>query len=913
MTVLDELTAAAERDPQRPFLRWWAWTPHDCEPVTLTYRDEVRVVGGLASWLRGAGVGVGARIAAVLPNGPDLVHLWFATAALGAVFIPLDPRLTAPELSGLLASARPDLLLVSPERGELPSGEARVVTVGDGQPDLGRRAVEEAAGWRPRSVSARLPAAVLYTSGSTGQPKGVLLTQESLLVPARHMASRLGLTADDVLLHVLPLHHMAGLSFLSTGVAAGATVALRPRFSGSRFWSDAVTGQATVVRHLGEMMAVLCHQPPGPDDTRHQLRLAYGAGASPAVAATFTERFGVRTLQGYGLSETNTVLCGDPDSPPDVLGTALPHLQVRLVDAGGTEVIGTGVGELQVHRNPALTLGYLAAPRLTARAFHGPWFRTGDLVSRGSDGQLRFISRNQDVIRRRGENIDPAEIERAVESTPGVRRAAAVGVAGELCGTEIQVFVETDPAARVNAADIRDRCAELLAPFKRPGLITAVPRLPLTRTSKVDKPKLRRWAADASVAAGLPGRLAVLQALGLEIEHRAAELEQLAQTMLPYPRSVIRADIALAGRRLAAFGSLLPGLAGRHPIGTTALSLPGNAILSNPVAAVGSSYLAGNRTLARFQRRRAEWAAVVAKLLTAALGDTVQTSDQSGQRFIETALADDAVQVLMVFGDDRWAAGYETAARRTGTKFIFEGPGKDPFLVLDPALAGPAAEAAAVSGLYNAGQACTAPERLYVINEAYPEFTDALVAAVEGMSAGHPREAGTQIGPLDQSGAARVLRQLQGAAAAGARVVSGGAASPLIVNGEQRVLVTPAVVTDAQHSMSLLREETFGPVLPVVRVGSAEEALRLAEDSPYGLSATVYGGPPWVRSQLAMTHGDVYRDETWLNRRVRAPVAPHGGRRRSGWIWEWRGDQFIRRDGPVRTTTEFSRPTPNQD
>jgi succinate-semialdehyde dehydrogenase/glutarate-semialdehyde dehydrogenase len=125
------------------------------------------------------------------------------------------------------------------------------------------------------------------------------------------------------------------------------------------------------------------------------------------------------------------------------------------------------------------------------------------------------------------------------------------------------------------------------------------------------------------------------------------------------------------------------------------------------------------------------------------------------------------------------------------------------------------------------------------------------------------------------------------------------------------VLVTPAVVANAEQDMALLREETFGPVLPVVPVASAEEAVRLAEDSRYGLTATVYGGPSWVRSQLGTSHGEVFRDETWLDRRERAPVAPYGGRRESGWVWEWRDDQFVRRDGPRLLVTELSRPTEN--
>jgi acyl-CoA reductase-like NAD-dependent aldehyde dehydrogenase len=123
-------------------------------------------------------------------------------------------------------------------------------------------------------------------------------------------------------------------------------------------------------------------------------------------------------------------------------------------------------------------------------------------------------------------------------------------------------------------------------------------------------------------------------------------------------------------------------------------------------------------------------------------------------------------------------------------------------------------------------------------------------------------------------------------------------------------MVAPTVLVDVDHGMDVMRVETFGPVLPVLAVDSAEQAVALAEDSPYGLSATVYGGPDWVPARLARSHGTVYREETWLDHRARLPVAPYGGRRRSGWVWEWRADQFVRRDGPRSTITELSVPHP---
>jgi betaine-aldehyde dehydrogenase len=397
-------------------------------------------------------------------------------------------------------------------------------------------------------------------------------------------------------------------------------------------------------------------------------------------------------------------------------------------------------------------------------------------------------------------------------------------------------------------------------------------------------------------------RLAAVHALGAAVTARAAELEEAALAVLPFPRRIIRADIALAAQRLAAFDELVPELADRRPVGTVALALPGNAIISNPVAAVGSAYLAGNRILLRFPQRRKRWSDTVVELLREAFGAALEARAVPGPDFIDSALADPDVDVLMVFGADDWMLPYEETARGTGTKVIFEGPGKDPFLVLAGADVPAAAAAAAASGCYNAGQACTAPERFYVADTLYDRFVEELVAAADALPVGDPADETTWVGPLPATDADRVRRQLADAVEAGARVLTGGPGHPMATE----TVVPPTVVVDVDHRMELLRAETFGPVLPVLAVGSDEQAVALAEDSPYGLSATVYGGPAWVAAHLARSHGDIYRNETWLDRRVRLPVAPYGGRRRSGWVWEWTADQFVRRDGPRLTVTELS-------
>ncbi len=382
------------------------------------------------------------------------------------------------------------------------------------------------------------------------------------------------------------------------------------------------------------------------------------------------------------------------------------------------------------------------------------------------------------------------------------------------------------------------------------------------------------------------------------VTERAPELVAAAQESLPFPHRVVRGDVELAARRLAGFDQLLAQLAGRRGLGTVAINLPGNAILSNPVATVGSAVLAGNRVRLRFPRRRKQWAEVLAELFSDAFGSAVELVDHTGPGFLADGFADPEVAALVVFGSDEWMLGYREQARATGTKVVFEGPGKDPFLVLPGADVRAAATAAAVSGSYNAGQACTAPERIYVAESIHDEFVDALIETAESLPAGEVTDPHTWVGPLTETGAAKVREQLEQAVGLGAEVLTGGRFSA--------TLLPPTVVVRADHRMDLMRAETFGPVLPVAAIGSIEQALSLVEDSPYGLSATVYGGPDWLPERLARSHGDVYRGESWLDRRWRLPLARYGGRRRSGWVWEWRSDQFVRRDGPRSTVGELS-------
>ncbi|GLZ35185.1 ATP-dependent acyl-CoA ligase [Lentzea sp. NBRC 105346] len=425
----------------------------------VSYADFALRVNGCAHALRERGVGRGRAVAAVLPNSPELLTLWLACARLGAVFVPLNPALREAELRPLLEHSGAVLVV---ERFDDPVLTARSVSAPSGL------------------VSADDPVTLLYTSGTTGKPKGCVLSHTSYTAPAPAFVSRVGLCADDRLLACLPLFHMAGQSFAVSALQAGASLGITPKFSASGFWGQVENFGATVFRHLGEMLTLILRTPnqPPPD---HPLRMVYGGGARPDVARAFTERFGVTVVEGYGMSETNTVLCTDPLRPrPGSLGTALPPAEVRVAAALGE------VGEIQV-RGPGVMRGYHRAPQRSCT----DWFGTGDLGWMSADGHVHFARRRTDVIRRRGENIDPAEVEEALSEHPDVLLSAVVGVPGELSDEDVSAFVVPLPGRRLCSDSVLAWCRTRLAAFKVPHHVTVVDRLPMTPTSKINRSLLR--------------------------------------------------------------------------------------------------------------------------------------------------------------------------------------------------------------------------------------------------------------------------------------------------------------------------------------------------------------------------------------------------------------------------------------
>jgi acyl-CoA reductase-like NAD-dependent aldehyde dehydrogenase len=266
------------------------------------------------------------------------------------------------------------------------------------------------------------------------------------------------------------------------------------------------------------------------------------------------------------------------------------------------------------------------------------------------------------------------------------------------------------------------------------------------------------------------------------------------------------------------------------------------------------------------------------------------------------------IKGLQVYGHDSWAKEYIDTVRSTKTKFVFEGPGNCPFIVLRNANVKKAAEGAVASGIkLNSGQICMSSERFYVDEEVFENFLEEVLKEIESLKVGDPRDEKTDVGPLGSArAAANIKSQLEDSIKKGAKVEVGNKAEVFHLNGLETYLVYPTVLTKINHNIKIMKEETFGPIIPIQTFNETRGAIKLANDNKYGLSAVVYGNDTLnVANRLRLTHGLVLENRTVAN--GFNPHLPWGGFKNSGWIWEWDGNDFKIRDGPKLFSLEFSR------
>ena len=476
----------------------------------ITYGDLATTTGRLAGHLQERGVAAGDKVAFLLPNSVAWIQTCFATLRAGAVCVPISYDAAEPEIAYRLADADCRTVVTTDERADLVLRAASerpidliLVDRGSERHDGTRFSdlVRTPPGRPARDPSGiHDPSFIIYTSGTTGRAKGVLLSQHSMLwVTAACWASIAGLSPDDVVLSPLPLFHSYALNLSVLSVlAVGATEHLVEKFSTQEILRTLSEDRFTFMPGVPTMFHYMV-QASEPGRTRFpSLRLCVSAGAiMPATLnREFEERFGVPLLDGYGITETSTMVTMNWPTGGRVLGSCgipVPGLAVRIVDpASGRDVAAGQEGELIV-RGPNLMSGYHNKPEETAAALRDGWYRTGDLARSDENGFLTITGRLKELIIRGGQNIAPAEIEEVAGLFEGVGDCAVIGMPHEHLGEVPVLFVVPKGGHALDPDRLLDHCRAHLSAYKVPQAVHLVPEIPRTGSGKIMRFKLRAY------------------------------------------------------------------------------------------------------------------------------------------------------------------------------------------------------------------------------------------------------------------------------------------------------------------------------------------------------------------------------------------------------------------------------------
>ncbi len=482
------LSSSAQRHPDGVALR--------LDDLALSFADLDGATAHLAGLLREQGVQPGDAVAIALPNIPPFAICYYGVLRLGAVVVPLNPLLKGREVAYHLSDSGAKVLFAwhefaeAAETGAREAGAELVLVTPDGFADLVNSAqpVTEIAE-RDDSDTA----VILYTSGTTGKPKGAELTHANLATNAQVSAtSILSLGPDDVILGALPLFHAFGQTCaLNTAVLTGATLTLIPRFDPGKALDVLARDGVTVFEGVPTMYSALLHHPDGERYDVSSLRTCISGGAAMPVEVMreFGEKFGCTVLEGYGLSETSPVASfnlPDRERKPGSIGVALAGVELKLLDDEGNDAADGEVGEIAI-RGENVMKGYWGKPEATAEAIVDGWFRSGDIARMDEDGYYFIVDRKKDLIIRGGFNVYPREIEEVLYEHPAVAEAAVVGIPHESLGEEIGAAVALKPDASATPEELIAHVKPQVAAYKYPRIVWIVDALPKGATGKILK------------------------------------------------------------------------------------------------------------------------------------------------------------------------------------------------------------------------------------------------------------------------------------------------------------------------------------------------------------------------------------------------------------------------------------------
>lgn len=486
MNLAENLVRSAEANPDKPAIV--------LDDVVVPFGVLAAAAARLAGWLQELGVQPGDRVAVTLPNIPQMPIIYYGILWAGGVVVPMNPLYKSREFAFVLRDAEAKVFFAwdgVDEEASKGAAEAGVEYV----PVSATGFVPELMTHEPGVFVDRAPedtAVVLYTSGTTGSPKGAELTHANMSRNAEISVDLVGATPDDMIFGGLPLFHSFGQTVgMNAGILAGATMTLIPRFEPTKALEILQRDKVTIMLGVPTMYIALLQHPDKANYDLSSLRVCASGGASLPVEVLkgFEQAFGAMILEGYGLSETSPVASfnhADRGRKPGSIGEPVEGVEFRLIDNEWNDVADGEIGEIAIKGHNVMK-GYLGNPEATAWAIHDGWFRSGDLARRDEDGFYFIVDRAKDMIIRGGYNVYPREIEEVLYEHPAVATAAVVGIPHPELGEEVAAAVTLKPDTSVTEEDLRDFVKERVAAFKYPRVIWLTTELPMGPTGKILK------------------------------------------------------------------------------------------------------------------------------------------------------------------------------------------------------------------------------------------------------------------------------------------------------------------------------------------------------------------------------------------------------------------------------------------
>jgi crotonobetaine/carnitine-CoA ligase len=509
MNIRELIETQASKNPNKVFLYFGE--------QEITYKEFNENINRAANVFMSLGVKKEDRVCFFLFNCPEFLYGWFGLAKIGAILVPINTNYKTEETKYIVNHSEAKVILVHSSlkevvdqiRSKTPLLK-RLLLLGDHNGNSDSISFEGALKdaspeLAPVDISEDDLCEIMYTSGTTGPSKGVMMTHQYWIINGYGYSYPMDVKPEDRLFTCLPFFHANAQGYSTMGaLTAGASLIVVERFSATKFWDQIRDYKATVFNYIGAMLTIISKQPESEKDRDHHVKAAYG---TPAMDKKFEEymerRFGITFVSGYGLTECGLCIIQplyglrkekSMGLPKQIPGFGFVN-EIKVVDENDREVPRGTVGEIVI-KNPSVMKGYYKDPELTNKVLREGWLHTGDQAWMDEDGYFFFADRKRDVIRRRGENVSSLEVENVINAHPKVLESAVIGVPSEFQDDEVKVFVVLKPNETLDPLDLLRWCKDRLAYFKIPRFIEFRTELPKTPTHRVQKYKLKEEKSD---------------------------------------------------------------------------------------------------------------------------------------------------------------------------------------------------------------------------------------------------------------------------------------------------------------------------------------------------------------------------------------------------------------------------------